>query len=87
MEHSVEILGVLTGIGIGYFTYLRYKNDKTNRQRIAKDLKYQRHLQNAFDYQIQMYAFMQAHDAEGFKLASEQVSEELNKCEEILKSK
>lgn len=75
----------LTGLGIIYLNYLAQNNAKVERERLKRELKYQRHLRNAFDYQIQMYAFMDAHDAEGFKLASEQVSDELNKCEELLK--
>ena len=79
-----------TALNIGLIAYGVYQ--KINLRKTAKalkerELKYQRHLRNAFDYQIQMYAFMTAHDAEGFKLAAEQVSEELNKCEEILKQK
>jgi len=79
-----------TALNIGLIAYGIYQ--KINLRKASKvlkerELKYQRHLRNAFDYQIQMYAFMNAHDAEGFKLAAEQVSEELNKCEEILKQK
>lgn len=81
---------VFTALNIGLVIFGIYEERKLRakvREYRRIELKYQRHLQNAFDYQIQMYAFMQAHDAEGFKLASEQVSEELNKCEEILKRK
>ena len=81
---------VITGLaltGIFYFHHLRWNNEKANREMVRRELKYQRHLRNVFDYQLQMYAFMADNDPEGFKLASEQVSEELNKCEEILKMK
>lgn len=77
----------LTGLGIIYLNYLAHINAKIDNERLKRELKYQRHLRNAFDYHIQMYAFMDAHDTEGFKLAAEQVSDELNKCEEILKMK
>lgn len=78
----------LLNIGlIVYGTYREIKRIKEVKRLSQIELKYQRHLRNVFDYQIQMYAFMEAHDAEGFKLAAEQVSEELFKCEQILKSK
>lgn len=77
----------LIGLGVCYLNYIAHKSARIYNERLKRELKYQRHLRNAFDYQIQMYAFMDAHDAEGFRLASEQVSDELNKCEELLKHK
>lgn len=78
---------ILNIVLIGYGIYKEIKRIKEVKRLTELDLKYQRHLRNVFDYQIQMYAFMDAKDAEGFKIAADAVSEELNKCEEILKSR
>lgn len=79
---------IITALNIGlisWYYYNKHKDIKANNLRIQRELKYQKHLRNAFDYQVQMYAFMEAKDAEGFMLCSEQVAEELNKCGELLK--
>jgi len=72
---------------VAFYFYEKRKCKLERKRLLHKELKYQRHLRNVFDYQLQMYEFMDAQDADGFKLASEQVSEELNKCEQILKEK
>lgn len=81
------ILLAINIVLINWYFYNKKKDVKKEHQAFLRELKYQRHLRNAFDYQIQMYAFMAEHNADGFKLASDQVNEELNKCKEILKEK
>lgn len=71
---------------IAFYFYEKRKYKQEQNIKLHNELKYQRHLRNAFDYQQQMYEFMSSNDADGFKLAADQVREELNKCEEILKS-
>lgn len=80
------VLAINIGL-INWYFWNKKKDIKKESEIIKRELKYQRHLRNVFDYQLQMYAFMEDNDPEGFKLASDQVGEELNKCEEILKEK
>lgn len=82
MTYAIAIFNIVL---IAFYFYENRKSKKEHKRRLQNELKYQRHLRNVFDYQLQMYEFMDAQDADGFKLASEQVNDELKKCEEILK--
>lgn len=83
MIYAITILNISL---VAFYFYEKRKSKVKHKRMLHNELKYQRHLRNAFDYQIQMYAFMDSHDPDGFKLAADQVSEELNKCEQILKN-
>lgn len=84
MTYAITIFNL--GLITFYFYEKRKSKQEYNRQ-LHNELKYQRHLRNAFDYQAQMYEHLAAMDAEMFKLAAEMAGEELNKCEQILKER
>ena len=84
MTYAITIFNIAL---VAFYFYEKRKSNLEQKRQLHNELKYQRHLRNVFDYQLQMYEFMVANDTEGFKLASEQVSEELSKCEEMLKMK
>lgn len=84
MTYAITIFNIAL---VAFYFYEKRKYKLEQNRQLHNELKYQRHLRNAFDYQAQMYEFMAANDADGFKLAADQVSEELNKCEEILKQR
>lgn len=83
MEYGIAVFSI--GL-IAWYYYNKRKDAKVRNAQIAKDLKYQRHLRNVFDYQIQLYEFMNANDIAGVALCVEHIDEEMNKCNEILNS-
>lgn len=86
MTYQLIVMTINIGL-ISWYFYNKKKDLKNDHHKFLRELKYQRHLRNAFDYQAQMYEHLAAMDAEMFKLAAEMAGEELNKCEQILKER
>lgn len=84
MTYAITIFNIAL---VAFYFYEKRKSKLEQNRLLHNELKYQRHLRNAFDYQAQMYEHLASMDAEMFKLAAEMAGEELNKCEQILKER